>query len=535
MAKQNKTVDELAGEKLEIIRIAGTDFTQTIKERQKDIFDQLVSILNSFDTLGGKIDSGSINNQQVLTRINRVLNGVFKKDTFKSDVSKYLKNFDDFEKISKKLIETENKLDLSDFDLSTEKKLAVEELTNSLLSEEMLNANLGLPVKKIMYRQLTTGMSLVDAQNEIRNFIIGTDTQGALERYTKFLAQESLSRYDGMINQKVMHEFKLDGFRIVGSLIKTSAISCIEMIKSQGALGAFSRNGKYRVEDLPKIIEILSNRPGFVAGTNPGNYFINRNHYGCRHVFIPTRLLQRDKDAFSKPKETEPVVISQAPKETPAPRQTGKQPIEEKDFKDTISSAFQRAGIKNKVVISSDFPKENLELVVNHVTKLLDEYRIPNKTSRELSVIFRSNKSQLGYVKAYGDRLTHINMGHRFDERRGQRIATFKSLVDPENLPLSTTTHEFAHFVAMTGMRNTSEFMKEIEKKYFEYKAELRSILRSKSPDSTDKLASIFLGDYSTSNSDEFLAEAFTEYKLRKNPSKYAKIVGTLFDQNFKK
>ena len=48
-------------------------------------------------------------------------------------------------------------------------------------------------------------------------------------------------------------------------------------------------------------------------------------------------------------------------------------------------------------------------------------------------------------------------------------------------------------------------------------------------------LNKIHLGKYANTNSNEFIAEAFTEYKLHSSPSKYAIEVGKLIDKHFKK
>jgi hypothetical protein len=45
----------------------------------------------------------------------------------------------------------------------------------------------------------------------------------------------------------------------------------------------------------------------------------------------------------------------------------------------------------------------------------------------------------------------------------------------------------------------------------------------------------ISLGDYASTNIDEFMAESFTEYRLSSKPSKYAVLVGKLIDKYFKK
>ncbi len=45
----------------------------------------------------------------------------------------------------------------------------------------------------------------------------------------------------------------------------------------------------------------------------------------------------------------------------------------------------------------------------------------------------------------------------------------------------------------------------------------------------------ISLGKYASYSIDEFHAEAFKEYKLKSNPSKYAVKVGELIDKYFKR
>jgi hypothetical protein len=51
----------------------------------------------------------------------------------------------------------------------------------------------------------------------------------------------------------------------------------------------------------------------------------------------------------------------------------------------------------------------------------------------------------------------------------------------------------------------------------------------------TAKLNELYLGDYARTDINEFLAEGFTEYKLKTNPSKYATEIGKTIDKYFKK
>ena len=75
----------------------------------------------------------------------------------------------------------------------------------------------------------------------------------------------------------------------------------------------------------------------------------------------------------------------------------------------------------------------------------------------------------------------------------------------------------------------TVKQLKGIQKQYWQE----RDLL--KSTQDVKQLNKIYLGKYSETNIDEFHAEAFMEYKLSANPSKYAKLVGKLIDKNFKK
>lgn len=287
-------IQKLVNDKILVIDTAEKTLLDSIKTKQETLTTKLIQLYSKLTVSNGNINQNDTLNKRLLNLLNKDLIGLINKSTYKSDVSKYLKVFDDVTTMSKIIIEKENNLDLKDFNLSIEKQLAIDEITGSLLNDDVLKQNLVLPLKKVMYRHVTTGITYADAVNEM------TLAVGKQSKYFYGIVSESMSRYDGTINQRVATEFKLDAFRIVGSLIKSSAVSCINMINETGPFTGMAVNGKYAMSDLPKIIKILQGYKGFVAGTNEKNYFINRNHHNCRHVFIPTRFLRRDKEAMNK-------------------------------------------------------------------------------------------------------------------------------------------------------------------------------------------------------------------------------------------
>ena len=281
-------------EKQDIITNSYSNFNTTVNLLQSDVFNKIFGWL--------KANTGANSNLRTLSKLNKELKSLITSKMFETPVKGLLKDFDQVETISKKILESENGLDLKDFNLSAEKQLTIEEISTGLLNDAMLEANLRTPLKKMLYRYVTTGMPIDKAESELRSYIL-TDKEslGFAERYVKVLTMESLSRFDGTINQRVATDYKLDGFRFVGSNIKTTEPQCLGLTKASGEFAQYEVNGKYRVEDIPKIIALMKRvAKSTHKNLDPSNFFILRSHWGCRHQILPTRLLERDKKEFEK-------------------------------------------------------------------------------------------------------------------------------------------------------------------------------------------------------------------------------------------
>lgn len=287
-------------EKQDIITNSYSNFNTTVNLLQSDVFNKIFGWL--------KANTGANSNLRTLSKLNKELKSLITSKMFETPVKGLLKDFDQVETISKKILESENGLDLKDFNLSAEKQLTIEEISTGLLNDAMLEANLRTPLKKMLYRYVTTGMPIDKAEYELRSYIL-TDKEslGFAERYVKVLTMESLSRFDGTINQRVATDYKLDGFRFVGSNIKTTEPQCRQMTTGTGDLARFEVNGKFRVEDLPEMIRIMKKYRSTHKNLDASNFFILRWHWGCRHQAIPTRLNEKTKKAFPLVKEIEDV------------------------------------------------------------------------------------------------------------------------------------------------------------------------------------------------------------------------------------
>jgi len=217
-----------------------------------------------------------------------------------------------------------------------------------------------------------------------------------------------------------------------------------------------------------------------------------------------------------------------------------------KEAKEVAKNIFNQQ-TKLKVIkteFSSDITLTKLNRYNEQLDKLTNEYQLSDYlTNNQIKLRYRSSGSSYGYIKRTQVSLVEVNFGHQtdLDERLIERVNkdsygftryAGKSKVDRDKVDLATLTHEFGHVIAvknklmMARYPELQNFWKEMDEIRIFYQREIND---------PDKIANVFLGKYANTNDNEFLAEAFTEYKLSSNPSKYALEVGRLIDRYFKK
>ena len=204
-----------------------------------------------------------------------------------------------------------------------------------------------------------------------------------------------------------------------------------------------------------------------------------------------------------------------------------------------------------KTVFNEKITLEQLNKYNKQIDKLTKEYNISPHLNKDypIELSFNSTGRLYGYVEHNQSRIFTINFGHTFAETGrtsgavsitnfGQIKLAPKSQVDEINKSLATVTHEFAHVITIeenllfSKYPQLKSFWANIKTIKTKYNKEIKESYLKKD---YNKLNEIFLGDYANKNKNEFMAEAFTEYMLKSNPSKYALEVGKLIDEYFKK
>jgi hypothetical protein len=186
----------------------------------------------------------------------------------------------------------------------------------------------------------------------------------------------------------------------------------------------------------------------------------------------------------------------------------------------------------------------------NQLDKLTKEYNLsPHLNNKnEVKLSYASDMFNLGYVRASIFKIEEINFGsravknptiNRVEVVNGVNKFSNNVKIDQDKNDLYVLTHEFAHVISIESYKDLSYKYPQIESFWLElskiksrYKKEINSLTKN---GNIDALNELYLGDYANTNKNEFMAEAFTEYKLNSTPSKYAIEVGELIDRYFKK
>lgn len=401
-------------------------------------------------------------------------------------------------------------------------------------------------IRDIALRGVISQAGYNETKTNLKNHIIGSgDNTGALERYYRNFAYDLYSVADRTSAKVYADKLKFNYAIYEGGLIETSREFCEE------------HNGKvYSREEIADFDPKVAKPPGYDPFTDLGGY-------GCRHhlnwvpdaVAFSMRPDLKDKQA---PKAVEEAPKKQAPK-TEAPKAKPKPAKGAKDagsvYKNVTTKAeahglakdivSQRLGLNvGSVETHPDMKPAQLNAYLKQLDKLAGEYDLSDLWSKtaEVKIQFSSKPGLFGGLTHTkdGKRIATMNFGHKSDSGENRTFDQFaytlrqKSKVDPENMDISTLTHEFAHALTVTQHQDatgkSSEFWTELKTIRAEYTAEVKKLAHM--PLRVNK---IYLGHYAGTNADEFFAEAFTEYKLSKKPSKYAKSVGKLVDLYFKK
>ena len=397
-------------------------------------------------------------------------------------------------------------------------------------------------IKDFALKSVTGQQGWADAKRNLQTLIDGDKdgSLGALQKYHRNFAYDLFSQVDRATAKTYADDLKFEFAIYEGGLIETSREFCKK------------HNGNvYHKSEIMEFDPKVAKQPNY-------NPFVDCGGYSCRHTlnWIPNSLafiMRPDAKKFvqgagATPPEPEPKKVEQKPKAEPKKQAEQNQNkfshvTKPKDFKDEVKNMF---GMAKKVTFSGDgYDTEKMQKTLSQLDKLTSDYPMQANSINEVK--FKSGVGKFGSVSysPLRNEVAVFNAGNRTDriENRtyysddfAKNFKRYKSVVDEENNDITTTTHEYAHLITSSDRGGQTDEIKQFWTDLREVRKEYHSEINTLVKEGKIKEASeIFLGDYASKNADEFLAESFTEYQLRKKPSKYAEKVGKLFDKYFKK
>lgn len=240
----------------------------------------LDAIERNFDVKGGKIQGGKDFIRQLNKLSVQIVELIQKEPKFTGPVSQFVRRLGSISDAITDFQKNINGITVPAFELA--KNIVIDETVDQMLNNG-LNQHFVQPLRSLIYQNVTSGLSLKQAKEQIKEYISGgNDESGKLGRYIEQTAIQAVDSYSGAINKRILETFDMDGLLITGTLIDNSSPQCRYAINEL--------NGTISREDWPKVKAHATKRFPLIEGTTFDNLPMNRLHYGCRHSFFPIIL-----------------------------------------------------------------------------------------------------------------------------------------------------------------------------------------------------------------------------------------------------
>lgn len=273
-------------QKLDLIESAPLKFEEAVLRAQRELFDDLISLMSDLEKKGGNFANSPANRAKVdriIERASKILiDGPYAEalvDYITSIQTGVLLTNDYF----KAMTDFEQKAAYRE----TIKK-AIEQVTD-LFDKDAIGQVLINPLKTMLSTQVDLGASFGDTVKTLRNFIEGNpqaDLEGKLSRYVKQNARDAFAQTDALYSQIVTKDLGFEWYRYAGGVIRDSREFCIH------------RAGGFFHEDEVRGWALLDWQ-GKNPNTNADNIFTLRGGFNCNHLLSPvleSYVPQADRD-----------------------------------------------------------------------------------------------------------------------------------------------------------------------------------------------------------------------------------------------
>lgn len=279
------TANELLKEKLV------DNLLQGIPSLEKQVFDEIMAFLDSFEGVGGNFNIGTLTAER-LTEIEQRINQILVRGGYPAKVQTFIQDF------GKVTINTDLLLNANGFDTRPVQLSDMErkwkKLTGDTLLDSGLREDFKRPILKILDDAISYGDSINSVRQTLQDYVVGNkDKSGKLKSYLTQTARDSVSQMQGQQMQAVANAVGFEGIRYVGGLLTDSRGQCTHWVRD---LNGFIPKERLQAEiDLAyknqtaKLIEGKHKWGGMMPNTTPDNFMVKRGGFNCTHTALPKR------------------------------------------------------------------------------------------------------------------------------------------------------------------------------------------------------------------------------------------------------
>lgn len=269
-------------------------FQKVIPGIQKAIFADIQEELKRLDTTNGKIKT-TVSNIRVIVSIKNKLLRLILTPEYRKEVRDFATAFNDVTKLQNQYWQSVE----STFNprplLREIKQQAILDTVQKLTASG-IGSTIQEQITNILRTNITTGGSYSALNEQLREALINTKTDGLLLKYTKQITTDSINQYSAQYTQTVSNDLGFEWFAYQGSDIKTTRPFCDAMTDFRyfhitEIPDLLAAKDLYYIKEGKKtkvpIYEKTELPHGMIPGTNPANFQINRGGYNCGHQIRP--------------------------------------------------------------------------------------------------------------------------------------------------------------------------------------------------------------------------------------------------------
>lgn len=268
------TPQELAAALENLISTANTDYLKIITRIERQLWAKFQVTLSKLEISADGYVLQNNANRKIIQLAEGQFNATVKSDLYKQGLQNYVDvipqidalNSQYFGEIAAKFVE--NKVFIKNI-----RKEAVGTLERLILNEGV-DINVRQNVMKIINQGINTGASFNGMMEQVREFTLGQENGGELQKYVRTITRDALFNYNRAYTQAVSNDLGLVWYCWSGGTIKTTREFCKDRAEHY-----------YHQKEIESWADL--DWAGKRRDTTAASIFVYAGGYNCAHSIIP--------------------------------------------------------------------------------------------------------------------------------------------------------------------------------------------------------------------------------------------------------